>query len=413
MPYFYVVGGAVRDAILGVKPTDIDYMVVGATPEWMLENGYTQVGADFPVFLKDGEEYALARTERKTGAGYHGFDVHADPSVTLEQDLERRDLTINSMAVKRCDWADFLDACEKHRKDCNFGDILDDFVYNYKDHIFDKVIMMNGGAFKEDPVRVFRAVRMRHTLPEGEGCRFVGDDWDYSARTWKAMEEMVASDDFKELTPERVAQELLKAAHKCRDLQQFAFFMHDIEALGALPAVIDGPQDDFPDFGVPLTEFRREQGLNENHVVAYLMLCMKDVDLKERAKRCKAKRYSNDAIAYGKAVVTLYEAYGCDKQCSTRGLMTSQKFLETAAACSANAFKGALAFAMSLNLIAPENCQILFSAFATNMEVNAEHLTEEQRATLSGKALGDAIKEKRAEFLDDVRRDLKGHRNIT
>ena len=87
----YRVGGCVRDHLLGLQPKDIDYVVVGATPADMIALGYEQVGASFPVFLKNGEEYALARTERKTGVGYHGFDVAFDPSVTLEDDLIRRD----------------------------------------------------------------------------------------------------------------------------------------------------------------------------------------------------------------------------------------------------------------------------------------------------------------------------------
>ena len=97
----YLVGGAVRDKLLGLEVKDRDYVVVGATPEEMVEKGYKPVGADFPVFLhpQTKEEYALARTERKSGRGYKGFTVYASPEVTLEQDLERRDLTINAMAM--------------------------------------------------------------------------------------------------------------------------------------------------------------------------------------------------------------------------------------------------------------------------------------------------------------------------
>jgi len=96
----YLVGGAVRDALLGIPVKDRDWVVVGATPQEMLDAGFKQVGADFPVFLhpETHEEYALARTERKQGHGYHGFTVHASPDVTLEEDLQRRDLTINAMA---------------------------------------------------------------------------------------------------------------------------------------------------------------------------------------------------------------------------------------------------------------------------------------------------------------------------
>lgn len=396
MPYFYVVGGAVRDAILGVKPTDIDYMVVGATPEWMLENGYTQVGADFPVFLKDGEEYALARTERKTGAGYHGFDVHADPSVTLEQDLERRDLTINSMAVKRCDWADFLDACEKHRKDCNFGDILDDFVYNYKDHIFDKVIMMNGGAFKEDPVRVFRAVRMRHTLPEGEGCRFVGDDWDYAARTWKAMKEMVESDDFKELTPERVAQEILKAASKCTAASQFMGFLGDLNELGAMPFVID---TDISPFSQP-REVEYCQGLDDKHTVAFMMMCSRE-EPSALVKKFKARRYSNDAAAFGYAVRVLRDRFGAGTGTHE---VTGENLVQALSEINKNMAGDAMEFLMMAHEISFETWGALVETRIAMREYGFEDLTEEQQKTLVGKEIGVAVRALHVELTDNILR---------
>ena len=105
MPYTtYLVGGAVRDRLLGYPHDEHDWVVVGATPEQLLEAGFTPVGQDFPVFLhpKTGEEYALARTERKSGVGYGGFTFHTSPDVTLEQDLQRRDLTINAMAMPIC-----------------------------------------------------------------------------------------------------------------------------------------------------------------------------------------------------------------------------------------------------------------------------------------------------------------------
>ncbi|MNC11376.1 Multifunctional CCA protein [compost metagenome] len=400
-PQFYVVGGAVRDAILGVKPTDIDYLVVGATPEWMLENGYTQVGADFPVFLKNGEEYALARTERKTGAGYHGFETNSDPSVTLEQDLERRDLTVNSMAVELKYWNEFLTLCEKYRTSLE-ADFLDEYVHNWKDHIFDKVIMMNGGAFKEDPVRVFRAVRMRHTLPKGEGCQFVGDEWDYGARTWKAMEEMVASDDFKELTPERVAQEVLKAAAKCLNIGQFAAFMNDIEALGAMPSVVDGEISWFPELDVDLEKVTREDGVSDREVVAYMMLCMPNTPHKELKQRFKDRRYSNDAINFGHAVYAIHEAYGNNSKCGTNGMMTAEKYLEVVASISRNELNGAVLFLMELELVHQHNLDMILRAHDIQYMTGIESLTTEQQQSLTGRAIGDAIKATRIKLLDEV-----------
>lgn len=135
----YKVGGAVRDHLLGIPPKDIDYVVVGSTPTEMEFLGFVQVGSTFPVFLKDGEEYALARTERKSGVGYKGFDVEYNSSVTLEEDLFRRDLTINSMAMT------------------DNGSIID--PYGGIEDINNKILRHTSEAFADDPVRVLRTAR--------------------------------------------------------------------------------------------------------------------------------------------------------------------------------------------------------------------------------------------------------------
>lgn len=138
----YLVGGAVRDQLLGLEPKDYDYVVVGATPSQMLSMGYSQVGAAFPVYLhpETGCEYALARTERKTGIGYLGFDVNFDPTVTLEEDLMRRDLTINSIA-----------------RDPETGEIVD--PHGGQADLDHGILRHTSEAFAEDPVRVLRAAR--------------------------------------------------------------------------------------------------------------------------------------------------------------------------------------------------------------------------------------------------------------
>ena len=135
----YQVGGCVRDKLLGLTPKDIDYVVVGSTPQQMLDLGYQQVGSSFPVFLKDGEEYALARTERKTGVGYNGFETKHDPNVTLEDDLCRRDLTINSMAMDE----------DGHLFDPHGG----------QSDLQAQILRHTSEAFAEDPVRVLRTAR--------------------------------------------------------------------------------------------------------------------------------------------------------------------------------------------------------------------------------------------------------------
>ena len=137
----YLVGGAVRDALLGLPIIERDWVVVGSTPEQLLALGYKPVGKDFPVFLhpETGEEYALARTERKTAPGYRGFTFHTDPAVTLEQDLQRRDLTINAMVQTA--QGEILDPC------------------NGQSDLRQKILRHVSPAFSEDPVRILRVAR--------------------------------------------------------------------------------------------------------------------------------------------------------------------------------------------------------------------------------------------------------------
>ena len=142
----YLVGGAIRDELLGLPIKEKDWVVVGATPEEMIDLGYKPVGSDFPVFLHPvtKEEYALARTERKSGTGYKGFVVDIDPSVSLEEDLKRRDLTINAIAK------------------AENGDLID--PYKGKEDINNKILRKVSDAFQEDPLRVLRVARFSSQL---------------------------------------------------------------------------------------------------------------------------------------------------------------------------------------------------------------------------------------------------------
>ena len=174
----YVVGGAVRDELLGLPVTDRDWVVVGATPEDMARQGFRPVGKDFPVFLhpKTHEEYALARTERKSGRGYKGFTVYAAPDVTLEQDLERRDLTINAMAKDEA------------------GSLVDPFG-GEKD-LREGVLRHVSAAFEEDPVRILRVARF--------AARF---GFRIAPETEQLMRRMVEAGEADHLVAERVWQE--------------------------------------------------------------------------------------------------------------------------------------------------------------------------------------------------------------
>lgn len=190
----YMVGGAVRDALLGLPVKDRDWVVVGATPESLMAQGFLPVGKDFPVFLhpKTKEEYALARTERKTAPGYHGFRVHAAPDVTLEEDLARRDLTINSIAVS----ADSLGANGSF--DLQKSIFID--PYGGRRDLERKVFRHVTAAFREDPVRILRVARL--------AARFA--DFTVAPQTMQLMRNMVRSGEVDHLVAERVWQELAK-----------------------------------------------------------------------------------------------------------------------------------------------------------------------------------------------------------
>jgi tRNA nucleotidyltransferase (CCA-adding enzyme) len=181
----YAVGGAVRDELLGLPVTDRDWVVVGATPEDMVAQGFKPVGRDFPVFLhpKTHEEYALARTERKTGPGYRGFTIHASPEVTLEQDLERRDLTINAMA-----------------RDAH-GALVDPF--GGVEDLRQRRLRHVSPAFAEDPVRILRVARFAARFKQSF-------DFVVAGETRALMQSMVALGEADALVPERVWQELAR-----------------------------------------------------------------------------------------------------------------------------------------------------------------------------------------------------------
>ncbi|EKT60049.1 multifunctional CCA addition/repair protein [Providencia sneebia] len=214
----YLVGGAVRDELLGLPVSDKDFLVVGATPEVMLQQGYQQVGKDFPVFLhpKTHEEYALARTERKTGAGYVGFSCYFAPDVTLEDDLLRRDLTINAIA-----------------KDLQ-GQLFD--PYHGIDDLNNRVLRHVSDAFAEDPLRVLRVARF--------AARFASLGFQIAPETLTLMRAISESGELSYLTPERIWVETEKALMS--DSPQVYFEV--LRQCGALAALF--PEIDHL-FGVP------------------------------------------------------------------------------------------------------------------------------------------------------------------
>lgn len=217
----YLVGGAVRDKLLGLPVHERDWVVVGATPEQLLSQGYQQVGKDFPVFLHPDtqDEYALARTERKSGTGYTGFICHADPDVTLKEDLMRRDLTINAIA-----------------EDKN-GNLYD--PYHGKQDLDNRVLRHVSLAFREDPLRVLRLARF--------AARFAHLGFTIADETRQLLVEMVSSGELSALTPERVWKETEKAL----STQDPQVYFEVLRGCGALKVL-------FPEinklFGIPAPE---------------------------------------------------------------------------------------------------------------------------------------------------------------
>ena len=233
----YLVGGAVRDELLGLNPKERDWVVTGATPEAMKNAGFRQVGASFPVFLhpESHEEYALARTERKSGHGYHGFAVDFNPAVSIEQDLERRDLTINAIA-----------------RDAE-GRLID--PYGGQQDLRDRWLRHVSAAFAEDPLRVLRVARF--------AARFADLGFRIHPDTLALMRDITASGELDHLVPERVWVELRDAMASARP----GVFITSLRTCGALAALL--PEVDAL-FGVPQPERHHPEVDTGEH----LLLCL-------------------------------------------------------------------------------------------------------------------------------------------
>ena len=217
-PAVYLVGGAVRDEMLGIAPRERDWVVTGSTPEELLRQGYRQVGASFPVFLhpQSGEEYALARTERKQGHGYHGFTVDFHPGVTLEEDLARRDLTINAMARGQD------------------GKLVD--PYGGQQDLDQRILRHVSPAFSEDPLRVLRVARF--------AARFTHLGFTVHPATMNLMRQIAASGELAHLVAERTWSELVGglAASRpsvflqvLRDCAALAWILPEVDCLFGVP----------------------------------------------------------------------------------------------------------------------------------------------------------------------------------
>ncbi|MDP3366417.1 MAG: multifunctional CCA addition/repair protein [Pseudomonas sp.] len=236
----YKVGGAVRDSLLGRTVSEEDWVVVGASAEQMLELGYRPVGADFPVFLhpQTGEEYALARTERKSGRGYGGFTFHASPDVTLEQDLIRRDLTVNAMAED------------------DQGNLID--PYNGQQDLEARILRHVSPAFAEDPLRALRVARF--------AARYAPLGFSVAPETLALMRQLAESGELAHLTAERSWKEISRALMEPRP-DVFVQVLRDCAALAALLPEVDDL------FGVPQPQAHHPEIDTGEHVLSVLRQC--------------------------------------------------------------------------------------------------------------------------------------------
>jgi len=274
----YVVGGAVRDALLGLPVKDHDHVVVGATPEQMLAAGFRAVGKDFPVFLhpRTHEEYALARTERKTAPGYHGFVFHAAPDVTLEQDLVRRDLTINAMAQGED------------------GSIVD--PHNGRQDLQARLFRHVSDAFAEDPVRILRIARFAARLP----------DFSVASDTNALMRRMVDDGEVDALVAERVWQELARGLMERRPSRM----LEVLRDCGALARIL--PELDVAWSGSVLETIDRAAAQDHALEVRFAVLAraMQGVDtIQAVCKRLKAPNECRDlAVMTAREIQTVGRA---------------------------------------------------------------------------------------------------------
>jgi len=362
---FYIVGGYVRDRFLDRECHDHDFVVVGATPQDMLDNGFKQVGADFPVFLNSaGDEYALARTERKVGSGYHGFETDFNPSVTLEEDLSRRDLTINAMAREVLGWTDE-----------GFAKLSDEIVdpFGGQEDLRTGVVRHVSEAFGEDPVRVLRAARFaaRYTFR-------VADE------TVDLMKQMVRDGELDHLTAERVWLEMEKTMKDSGNPKQFFLLLH---AIGALKVV--GPELDkgvHLSFGGLTMEERFAVltiGLEEDEVVSFFERMKAPSNVSSLALRInKAHRnFQSDEVQSVEWFVQTMEQLDGFRRPFTKQLV--------------NVVNAVLGEEYSDEMVTFEK---MFDAAAS---VSFKSLSEEQQQTLKGKEVGEAITKQRVQRARD------------
>ncbi len=376
----YLVGGAVRDELLGLPVRERDWVVIGSTPEELRARGYRPVGKDFPVFLhpETKEEYALARTERKTAPGYKGFEFHASPDVTLEEDLRRRDLTINAMA-----------------EDAD-GNLID--PYHGEEDLYAGLLRHVSPAFAEDPVRILRVARF--------AAQFGKWGFKVAHATNGLMRSMVANGEVDHLVPERVWSEFARALTTDTP-EKFFTVLRGCDALGVLFPEVDREFAQPPgahgggELPGPLLALQESvSGSSDPRIrFAVLMLALgRDLSQQQRLDQvqslCQRLRAPNEYSELAADAVRLEQNVTSDDPEQLLNMMeTSGAFRQT------GRWPLLLEVYRVAGLIDGTRQQQLGELSRCAAAVNAAQLAEQQ---LSGPALGAAIRERRLAVLQDA-----------
>ena len=362
----FVVGGAVRDVLLQQDPKDIDFVVVGATPEQMIRKGFTQVGADFPVFLDErGREFALARTERKVGSGHKGFETDFDPNVTLEEDLIRRDLTINAMAVRAEDWEDFFMSCGATKF------LIDPFGGQHD--LIRRRLRHVSEAFAEDPLRVLRVARF--------AARF---GFAIDKETMKLMTSLVEAGEVDNLTSERVWSEMSRAIME----RHPHMFFNTLLEVGAIHTVCD---DSFVFAGLS-HRLPKLVEANANEIERWMSIFF-DLD-EDVISNFITKHRVPTEIAKGIKFAFEMSAAIINRDADD-AMRVANKFRlwNDTNKCILSEFNRMFCLLEPTHAVFSKS---MVGAIMTASEIGFENLTDKQRDNLSGPAIGKAIEKKRS-----------------
>lgn len=369
----YVVGGYVRDKYMGLEPKDRDFVVVGATPEQMLVRGFKQVGADFPVFLHPvtGEEFALARKERKIGSGYHGFEVDFDPNITLEDDLFRRDFTMNAMAME------LLELSEDGKTATISNQIIDPF--NGMNDIQRELVVHVSDHFAEDPVRVLRAARL--------AARY---GFEIADHTLHMIQYMCDKGELNHLTRERVWVEFEKAVEDKRGGR----FLQHLALTDALQAVFPTIYEEVQNF----TKMRRAINVTDEtyEALALIAIFLRDISDLQQWMTIPTKD-----LSFAKKFVALY-----NRTFTGFNVKNAELVLKLFNDLDAFRDKDFLKKAMETSCCLIDDPVIdtitdLVGLQYRAMEIGFDDLPEEQKGTLSGPQIGEAINSLRLQAIKD------------